>query len=104
VFELTPGFQFSTDRHIVHLDAALTEFPLTIRRWRQGDEFRPLGMNQFKKLSDFFIDEKFSTLLKEQTWILTSNDEIAWVIGHRIDDRFKITSKTSIVMEIILGY
>ena len=79
---------------IAYLELAKLEFPLKIRKWQKGDTFYPLGMKGKKKLSDFFIDKKISINQKENTWLLTSNGKIAWVIGHRIDDRFKITDKT----------
>lgn len=57
-------------------------------------------MKHKKKLSDFFIDSKFSLIDKEDTWLLTSGADIVWVIGYRIDDRFKVTYKTKIVYVI----
>ena len=69
-------------------------FPLVIRKWKSGDKFIPSGMKGFKKLSDYFIDNKINRLLKEKTLLLCSNDDIIWVIGHRIDERYKATSKT----------
>lgn len=76
------------------LDFDKLEFPLEIRKWQQGDVFYPLGMKGKKKLSDFFIDKKLSIHQKENTWLLTSTGRIVWVIGQRIDERFKITNKT----------
>ncbi len=52
-------------------------------------------MNRKKKLSDYFIDNKYSKLDKENIFILESDGKIAWIIGDRIDDRFKITSSTT---------
>ena len=57
-------------------------------------------MNNKKKLSDFFIDEKISVYDKESAWILTSGNEVVWVIGYRLDNRFKITDKTSSIFKI----
>ena len=70
------------------------KFPIQIRKWKEGDYFYPIGMNGKKKLSDFFIDEKLSRFEKEKCCIMCSDENIMWIIGHRMDDRFKITNKT----------
>lgn len=70
------------------------KFPLKIRKWKNGDKFIPLGMKNYKKISDFFIDIKLDVFKKEKTFLLCSGDEIIWVVGHRIDERFRITAKT----------
>jgi tRNA(Ile)-lysidine synthase len=103
IFEKTSDFRFSTSPDIVHLDADLVDFPMIIRHWKKGDEFRPLGMTGFKKLSDFFIDMKLSLFEKEKIWLLVSGEDIIWVINHRVDDRYKITAKTKNIMEIRLA-
>ena len=102
VFATPNDFHFSKSAACIHVDADAIEYPLTLRHWQQGDSFRPLGMKQFKKVSDFFIDEKLNLLEKEETWILTSGDNIIWIVGQRIDDRFKVTEKTKQVLEIKL--
>ena len=65
------------------------EFPLTIRNWKEGDWFIPSGMKGKKKLSDYFIDNKFSLIEKKRCFVLCSNNEIVWIVGHRIDERYK---------------
>lgn len=95
-------FEISRDPKIVHLDASKIYYPLTLRRWHNGDSFRPLGMKGFKKLSDFFVDGKFSRAEKEQVWVLLSGGEIAWIVGKRIDDRFKVTESTTDIIEFAL--
>ena len=70
------------------------KFPLKIRTWKNGDRFIPLGMKKYKKISDFFIDIKLDVFSKEKTFLLCSDDKIIWIVGHRIDDRFRITTKT----------
>lgn len=76
------------------LDAAKIKFPLRWRKWKPGDSFHPLGMHHKKKLSDFLIDEKVSLTDKETTTVLESGDEIVWVVGHRIDERYKVDDST----------
>ena len=78
-----------------NIDYDKLKFPLEVRKWEKGDTFYPLGMKGKKKLSDFFIDKKLSLSQKEKIWLLTSNDDIVWVIGLRMDERFKITDKTT---------
>jgi len=87
-------FSIPLGSNIAALDVGRLQFPLIIRKWEQGDTFIPLGMKNRKKLSDFFIDEKISVVDKENIWVLCSSDEIAWIIGHRIADPFKITNQT----------
>lgn len=86
--------EFIADNSIAFLDAQKLDFPLTIRRWREGDYFIPFGMRGKKKISDFYTSLKFNARDKENTWLLCSGDTIVWVIGHRIDNRFKITKNT----------
>ncbi|MBN1597762.1 MAG: tRNA lysidine(34) synthetase TilS [Bacteroidales bacterium] len=78
----------------IALDYDLLSFPLALRKWKEGDYFYPLGMKGRKKISDFFTDRKINRLEKVNTWILTSGKEIVWIVGHQIDDRFKISSST----------
>jgi len=80
--------------HIACLDYDKLQFPLTLRKWKTGDKFMPSGMKNFQKLSDFFTNRKFSRIEKEKTWILTSGQEIVWVVNYRIDERFKADSTT----------
>jgi tRNA(Ile)-lysidine synthase len=89
-----PGFKIPVDPRIACLDLDRLHFPLILRKWQKGDYFQPFGMEGLKKISDFFIDRKFSLLEKEQTWILTSANKVAWIVGHRIDNRFRITGNT----------
>ena len=93
-------YQPSTDKSIAALDAKQIQYPLLLRKWKQGDYFYPLGMKKKKKLSKFFIDNKLSKTDKEKVWIVEMNKKIIWVINYRIDDRFKIESSTKEVLII----
>jgi tRNA(Ile)-lysidine synthase len=79
----------------VSLDQALLSYPLVLRRWKQGDYFYPLGMRKKKKVARLLIDKKLSLSQKEKIWVLTAADKIVWVVGIQLDDRFKITTKTT---------
>jgi tRNA(Ile)-lysidine synthase len=76
------------------LDMDKLVFPLQLRKWEKGDWFMPLGLKGKKKLSDFFVDQKISLADKEKVWLLVSGEDIVWVIGKRIDNRYRITPKT----------
>ncbi|WP_017732585.1 tRNA lysidine(34) synthetase TilS [Nafulsella turpanensis] len=101
-FETKPaeGYQIKPDRLLAALDKDKLKYPLKLRKWKAGDWFCPLGMNKKKKLSDFMIDEKIPLNLKERVLVLTSGESIAWIVGYRIDNRFKLTDKSQEVMEV----
>jgi tRNA(Ile)-lysidine synthase len=94
IIQLKGDWQLDRSPENAQLDKQLLEFPLLLRNWQQGDRFRPLGMRQFKKVSDFLIDLKVPLITKNQVKVLCSGGEIAWVVGYRIDDRFKLTGAT----------
>jgi len=97
---VTPGFKVSKEKGCVHLDAALLHFPLQLRHWREGDSFFPFGMKQRQKVSDFFINNKLSMLEKEHSWLLVSGEDIVWIVGQRMDNRFRLTDETKEVVEV----
>jgi tRNA(Ile)-lysidine synthase len=87
-------------RNLIYIDKDKLKFPLTVRKWKNGDYFYPFGMQGKKKLSKFFKDEKISLLQKEKIWLLCSENQIVWVIGKRLDNRYKITETTKNILKI----
>lgn len=102
IYDLKGG-KIVRDKMVGQIDYDKLNFPITVRKWRQGDKFRPLGMTGFKKLSDFFINRKLSLFEKEDVWVLCNGDDIVWVIGQRIDDRYKITGNTKKILKLVLS-
>ena len=97
--EKTTDFVIDKSSHVAQLDADKIQFPLTLRHWQHGDRFHPLGMKGSKLLSDFFVDQKFTEWQKQNVWLLVSTDnEILWVVGQRIDDRYKVSSETKTIL------
>ncbi len=97
---LNSNYTIKSEAWVGAFDLVKLSFPLLVRQWLPGDRFYPLGMRKSKKLSDFLIDSKVPVNLKERIQVLVSKREIVWVVGHRIDDRYKITEKTRKVLEI----
>ncbi len=100
-FETDTPFEV-TNAHTVFVAKELLEFPLTLRKWEAGDYFYPFGMKGKKKVSKFFKDEKVSLVAKEKAWVLCSKNSIVWVVGYRLDDRFKRTPQTEDLLKISL--
>lgn len=86
----------------IFVDEEKLQWPLTLRKWQPGDRFQPIGMDGTKKVGKFFKDEKFSLHEKLKTWLLCSGDDIVWIVGHRQDERFKVTQTTQHILEISL--
>ncbi|MBR3729854.1 MAG: tRNA lysidine(34) synthetase TilS [Bacteroidales bacterium] len=98
--ERIADFIIDKSPEVAQLDYNKLSFPLTLRHWLYGDRFHPLGMKGSKLLSDFFVDQKFTEYQKQNVWLLVSADgDILWVVGCRLDDRFKITDDTKTVFE-----
>ncbi|GJH40362.1 tRNA(Ile)-lysidine synthase [Capnocytophaga sp. HP1101] len=84
----------------IYVDADKLQYPLMLRYKREGDVFFPFGMNSKKKLSKFFTDEKYTQIEREDQVLLCSGDDIVWVVGKRLDDRFKVTKDTKRAVKI----
>jgi tRNA(Ile)-lysidine synthase len=98
---LVPGKNVNVDNSdpsTAVLDTDKLSFPLLWRQWKAGDVFHPLGMMHRKKISDFLIDAKISGSHKNEITVLVTGGEVVWVVGHRIDERFKITKDTKSVL------
>lgn len=87
--------------NVALIDADKLKYPLRLRRWHEGDWFQPLGMSGRKKISDYLIDKKVSMVQKSRQFVLLSGDDIVWVVGRRLDDRFAITKRTDRVLKIV---
>ena len=93
-FSLNEHPDYDSDPNVLYVDAEKLVFPLTIRYWREGDRFHPLGMKGSQKLSDFFINQKINLLEKKNIPVMCSGEKIVWLVGYRSDDRFKIDLQT----------
>jgi tRNA(Ile)-lysidine synthase len=84
----------TAEKHFASIDSGLLGSELKLRLWQAGDKFQPLGMKGQKKVSDFLIDEKVPLSLKDRQLVLTSENRIIWLVGHQIDDKYKVTKQT----------
>ncbi len=92
--DYTPGFVIPRDRGTAVFDTDKLRAPLTLRLWQREDSFCPFGMKGRKKVSDYLTDRKFSLLQKERQWVLCSGEDIAWLVGERSDNRFRVDEQT----------
>jgi tRNA(Ile)-lysidine synthase len=94
------SLKFSENCNVELLDYHLLQNPLKIRSWKKGDWFIPLGMSRKKKLHDFFIDEKVPVYRRLSIPLLYSGDDLVWILGFRIDERFKVRNQTKQVLRV----
>ncbi len=92
--------KYSEDSNIEYVSGDSISKKLLVRKWQNGDKFIPLGMEGEKKVSDFLIDIKMNRLDKQNQFVLIDGDQIIWLIGKRIDHRFRITNKTKKVLQL----
>lgn len=92
------------DPTVAYLDKTKVEFPINIRYWQNGDNFYPFGMETTKKLSDYFIDEKIPLTAKKRILVAESAKIICWIVGMRIDNRFRIDTNTKEIIKISTKY
>jgi tRNA(Ile)-lysidine synthase len=92
---------YNAPAEIAYLDEQKLVYPLTLRRWQEGDSFIPFGMMGRKKVSDLLTDRKMSVVEKSRQFVLLSGDDIVWVVGRRLDDRFAVTKRTERVLRIV---
>ncbi|WP_255711088.1 tRNA lysidine(34) synthetase TilS [Dyadobacter chenhuakuii] len=97
--------ELPSNKSIVSINYDKLVFPLKIRKWEVGDSFRPLGMNGArKKLSDLFIDSKMDRFAKEQVLVLLNgNGEVIWVVGVRLDERYKVHGRTAHILQVVVS-
>ena len=81
---------FSSHKNIEYLEIPPSFFPLTLRYWKKGDRFSPLGIKGNPLLSDFFINHKINNIDKKTIPLLCSNDTILWVVGYQISDIVRV--------------
>ena len=91
---------YNAPAEVAYLDEQKLVYPLTLRRWREGDSFIPFGMIGRKKVSDYLTDRKVSVIEKSRQFVLLSGEDIVWVVGRRIDDRYRITKQTENILKI----
>ncbi len=102
--KLSPVTEVKPDKAVAYIDKNKLEYPLLVRPWAAGDYFYPFGMKmKKKKLKKFLTDEKVPVHEKENIWVIESNKKIAWVIGYRIDDRFKVTANTKEILKVFVA-
>ncbi|MBK7667815.1 MAG: tRNA lysidine(34) synthetase TilS [Sphingobacteriaceae bacterium] len=98
--DLSASKKIMSGKNIAQIDFTKPVFPLKIRKWKAGDKFMPLGMTGYKKISDFLINQKLNRFEKENIWLLLNKNEVVWVIGQRLDERYKIKPNTKKILKL----
>ena len=92
--DVTPSFQIPTGKEMVCVDADKVQPPFEVRKWESGDTFVPFGMKGKKNVCKYMTDRKFSLFQKEHQYVALSGGQIVWLIGERLDNRFRISETT----------
>ncbi|MDA9666025.1 tRNA lysidine(34) synthetase TilS [Bacteroidota bacterium] len=90
-----------SNKNVEFFNSSKLDFPLKLRKWKSGDKIQPLGMKGSKKVSDILIDFKISILEKENIYVLESNNDIIWIIGILINDKYKVDNNCSIYCKVV---
>ena len=96
------NYEYSSNNDIEFIDKSCIKGDFLVRVWKKGDYFYPFGMRGKKKLSDYLTDTKISSSERKDVFVLENLGKIVWVIGYRLDDRFKCTEKTKNIIKIEL--
>jgi len=99
----SPEFIFSHSNNVAYFDSEKLSFPLVIRKWEHGDRMIPFGMKGSKLISDILIDNKVDLFVKEDTYVVTNNKKIIWLVGHRSSNEFRVTKSTKKICMMKLG-
>ena len=92
--------EYNLPTDVALLDEAKLHYPLYLRRWREGDSFVPFGMSGHKKVGDFLTDQKVPMVERKRQFVLLSGEEIVWVVGRRVDDRYRVGNKSENILKI----
>ena len=94
------GLDLKSPSNIAHLAISKEQFPLVLRTWKEGDRFQPLGMEGSQKISDLLVQQKIPQVLKSKILVLECDGEIAWVVGIRISEKFKVLKTTTEALRV----
>ena len=97
--EIVPCMQ-EQGPNVAYFDADLLTKPIEVRPVHEGDVFVPFGMKGKKLVSDFLTDLKLNRLQKANTFVCTCAGNIIWLIGHRSDNRYRVTDKTTRILKL----
>ncbi len=92
--------EYNLPADTVLLDEAKLQYPLRLRRWREGDSFVPFGMSGHKKVGDFLTDQKVPIVERGRQFVLLSGEDIVWIVGRRADDRYRVGDKTENILKV----